>query len=221
MVPNRIGDSPQKSNSPKGGTFSAIVAACVFVVTFLLTNVPGNPVIGPGEIVTNGKYGPHFECGVDSMLHGWPFTHLKHDGFIEATFHRCSAWEIGDHPKFFAGALAANIAVWLISAAIAFWLIRGRIAQHGWRFGLSHLLLVMCSLSIPTSTTGCECTVPRFESLRTTRSRLMLTGNRLGRTGYGASRERDTGTGETSWCLSMFRMLANFASYQVSIRSRS
>ena len=147
MASDRTAETPRKLPSPSSGRFSAIVAACVFVIAFVLTNVPGNPVIGPPEIVTDGKYGPHFECGVESMLHGWPFTHLKHDGWIEATFRGCSAWEIGDNPKFFAGALAANIAVWLISGAIAYWLIRGRVSQHGWRFGLRHLLLAICSLS--------------------------------------------------------------------------
>lgn len=102
----------------------------------------------------NGKYGPHFECGIDSLEHGWPCTFLSHDGVLVPTSPgpssavEVSAWQIGDHAQFNLGFLAFNVCVLIVGTPCIFWFVRQRLRRHGWRFGLRELLLATCGVAV-------------------------------------------------------------------------
>jgi hypothetical protein len=124
----------------------AIGAGAVVATAFVLANVPGSPVVGP-YILDDGKYGPHFECGFESMVHGWPFAYLRHDGDYTTSFDRPSPWRVGDNVHFAPLALAANIALLFAGVVATCWIVRRRIQNDGWRFGVMHLLLAMLCVS--------------------------------------------------------------------------
>ena len=124
------------------GTIPGIAAASLFAAILLIANIPGSPMIGP-DILSDGKYGPHFECGIQSMVHGWPFAFLEHDGHFTPWDDGPSAWIIGDSAQFALGAFAADIALLIAGTLAVGWAVRSRIQMSGWRFGLIHLLVAI------------------------------------------------------------------------------
>ena len=115
-------------------------------MAFLLANIPGNPVVGP-DILSDGKYGPHFECGVESVIHGWPFTYLRHDGDYAQSGGGLSAWSVGDNVRFVLAPLLVNVALLVGGTFATGWIVRRRIQKHGWRFGIIHLMMAMLCVS--------------------------------------------------------------------------
>lgn len=129
------------------GTLPALLAATLFAAALLLANIPGNLVIGP-DVLRDDPYGAYFLCGVSEVAHGWPFTFLRHEGYAPPPGLVVSAWRIGEDPRFTSVAFIANLTLlaagtWLIGT-----LVRRRIQNHGWRFGVIHVLVVMLCVSV-------------------------------------------------------------------------
>lgn len=129
-------------NSMRRGTVSGISAAAVFAAAFLLANIPGDPVVGP-NILSDGKYGPHFECGVESIVHGWPFSYLRHDGGHWPRRNGPSAWSVGGNAQFAVAPFTADLALLAVGTFAIGWIVRGRIRKHAWHFGIIHLMLTL------------------------------------------------------------------------------
>lgn len=138
------------NDSTKRGAAPAIIAAALLAAACLLANIPGNPVVGP-SILSDGKYGPHFECGVESMVHGWPFAYLRHDGHHTPAGNGPSAWTPGENSRFTPAALAANVTLLTIITTALAWIVRRRIQAKGWRFEVIHLMLAIAAVSAITA----------------------------------------------------------------------
>jgi hypothetical protein len=125
----------------------ALGAGAVVAMALLLANIPGSPVVGP-YILSDGKYGPHFECGFESMVHGWPFPFLRHNGDYTKSFDRPSPWRVGDNVRFTPWALAANSGLLFAGVIAVGWIVRRRIEKVGWRFGVIHVLLSIVCVAV-------------------------------------------------------------------------
>jgi hypothetical protein len=124
----------------------AIAIAALVASGLLLANLAGNPVENPA-ILANDKYGPHFNCSMESVVHGWPFSYLRHAGQAGAA-NRLSAWRVGGGVHFTTTAFVANLAAAAAGTAGAYWVVRRRIQAFGWRFRLVDLLATFAFLSI-------------------------------------------------------------------------
>ena len=115
--------------------------------TLALATFPGSPVVAP-DISGGGKYGPHFECFVQAVAHGWPFRFLTHDGFYSAG-SGLSAWRIGENPTFQPGLLILDVVFLLFLSFLLGWCVYRHIQKHGWRFRMVHLMaVVVCVAAI-------------------------------------------------------------------------
>ena len=78
---------------------STIVFLVLVAAGLLLANIPGRLVYAPGiRSCSDGKYGPHFECGEDSCRHGWPSSFLLREPTELPTspFWRLSVWRLSE-----------------------------------------------------------------------------------------------------------------------------
>jgi hypothetical protein len=122
------------------GRLPALIAVVLLAVTFVLANVPGEPVIAP-DILSNGQYGPHFECYAQSVVHGWPFSFLRHNPHYVTPYENSpSARRVGENAHLSPTALLLNVATFLFGALMIAWGINRRFQKHGWRFGVIHLM---------------------------------------------------------------------------------
>jgi hypothetical protein len=102
----------------------AVLAALFVALAFAFANIPGTPIIGP-DILGNGKYGPHFECDVVCVEHGWPTAFLTHDGHFSGSFY--SAWRIGPNATVHFRHLAVNLSLALAGIGLGGWLVNRRL----------------------------------------------------------------------------------------------
>jgi hypothetical protein len=124
-----------------------MIVAILFAAVLLFANLPGNPLVGP-SILSTGKYGNHFECYERSVVHGWPFTYLQHDGYFHPVTRDLSAWRVGDNVDFEPGLAVLNLVSIAIATCALFVFLRRRLTTHGWRFSVSHLLLAVLCVAV-------------------------------------------------------------------------
>jgi hypothetical protein len=125
--------------APKRRHVVAIITAGLFVSLFAIANIPGAPVVGP-SILQDGKYGPHFQCNYQGLVHGWPLTFLIHEGHHRPTDYSLSPWRIGQISEFRPVLLLMNVAFLLLGSIVAGLLVQRHIQKHRWRFQLLHLM---------------------------------------------------------------------------------
>lgn len=124
---------------------AAIVVAVFAFAIGVFLNLPGEPIIGP-SILSNGKYGPHFECYPQHVAHGWPLRFVKHLGppAVPANWGKpLSPWGIGISAEYAWGKLAANMALIVLVSFLLGWLANRHVTKYGYRFGLANLALLL------------------------------------------------------------------------------